>query len=224
MCDSQYSSLPKKSENIKRKFEDSLDYLCVRGTSAPWSVAPRRVISAPHITAPTPRVYFCKKLQKGHICEILSRKELNCKNYGRSPRRDLRAIFSAKFFSEMPLPPRCRAARTWLPGSGAAGVYFCKFPNRKYIFVKNKNIKYKNKKTAARDARGKGQERSRSSRRRRGLGLSATTHGDEAGFGEDRRANSISSMLRERRNWAVAPGFDGPTSRRGPVWAIIYTP
>jgi len=29
-----------------------------------------------------------------------------------------------------------------------AGVYFCKFSNQKYIFVKNKNIKYKNKKTA----------------------------------------------------------------------------
>ena len=79
MCGSQYSSLLKRSENIKGKFEDSLDCLCVRDTSAPWSVAPRHVISTPHITAPTPRVYFCKKLQKGHICEILSRKELNCK-------------------------------------------------------------------------------------------------------------------------------------------------
>ena len=48
----------------------------------------------------------------------------------------------------MPLPPRCRAARSRPPGSWAAGVYSCKFPNRKYIFVKNENIKYKNKKTA----------------------------------------------------------------------------
>ena len=127
MCGSQYSSLLKMSENIKGKFEDSLDCLCVRGTSAPWSVAPRRVISAPHITAPTPRIYFCKKLQKGHICEIISRKRLNCKNYGRSP--------------------RSRAARSRPPGSGAAVVYSCKFPNRKYIFVKNENKKYKNKKT-----------------------------------------------------------------------------
>ena len=46
-------------------------------------------------------------------------------------------LFSS-FFSGKPLPP----------GSGAAGVYFCKFPNRKYIFVKNENKKYKNKKTA----------------------------------------------------------------------------
>ena len=57
---------------------------------------------------------------------------------GRPAPRDLRAIFATKFFSEMPLPP----------GSGAAGVYSCKFPNRKYIFVKNENKKYKNKKTA----------------------------------------------------------------------------
>ena len=52
------------------------------------------------------------------------------------------------FFVEKPLPPGCRAARSRPPGSGAAGVYFCKFPNRKYIFIKNRNIKYKNKKTA----------------------------------------------------------------------------
>ena len=113
-----------------------------------------------------PRVYFCKKLQKWHICEILSRKGLNCKNYGRSPRsraawgagrpaagrpapRDLRAIFSVNFFPEMPLPPRCRAARSRPPDSGAAGVYSCKFQNRKYIFVKNENKKYKNKKTTS---------------------------------------------------------------------------
>ena len=49
------------------------------------------------------------------------------------------------FFAEKPLPPGCRAARSRSPGSGAAGVYFCKFPNQKYIFVKNgnKNIKIK---------------------------------------------------------------------------------
>ena len=79
MCGSQYSSLLKRSENIKDKFENSLDCLCMRVTSAPWSVAQKCVISAPHITAPTPRVHFYKKLQKGHICEILSRKGLNCK-------------------------------------------------------------------------------------------------------------------------------------------------
>jgi len=38
-------------------------------------------------------------------------------------------------------PPRCRAARSRPPGSWAAGVYSCKFPNRKFIFVKNKNKK-----------------------------------------------------------------------------------
>ena len=148
MCDSQYSSLLKMSENIKCKFEDSLDCLCVRGTSAPWSVVPRHVISVPHITAPTPRVYFCKKLQKEHICEIISRKGLNCKNYGRSPRSratgpqgPARNFLRDFFSSEMPLPHRCRAARSRPPGSGAAGVYSYKFPNRKYIFVKNKNKK-----------------------------------------------------------------------------------
>ena len=67
---------------------------------------------------------------------------------GRPAPRDLRAIFSAIFFSKMPLPPRCRAARSRPPSSEAAGVYSCKFPNRKYIFVKNENKKYKNKKTA----------------------------------------------------------------------------
>ena len=55
---------------------------------------------------------------------------------GRPPRcratgpRDLSAIFFL-FFAFKSLPP----------GSEAAGVYFCKFPNRKYIFVKNENKK-----------------------------------------------------------------------------------
>ena len=74
-------------------------------------------------------------------------------------------------------PPRCRATgpqgptRNFLreifsrntpaaplPGGQAPAarqrrgrVYSCKFPNRKYIFVKNVNIKYKNKKTAMED-------------------------------------------------------------------------
>ena len=57
--------------------------------------------------------------------------------------------FFSSFFSDKPPPPGSRAARSRPPGSGAAGVYFCKFPNRKYIFVKNRNKKYKNiKKTA----------------------------------------------------------------------------
>ena len=42
--------------------------------------------------------------------------------------------FSAKVFAEKPLPP----------GSGAAGVYSCKFRKQKYIFVKTKIEKYKN--------------------------------------------------------------------------------
>ena len=48
--------------------------------------------------------------------------------------------FSAKLFAEKPLPL----------GSGAAEVYSCKFRKQKYIFVKNKIKKYKNKKTAGR--------------------------------------------------------------------------
>ena len=59
-------------------------------------------------------------------------------------------------------PPGCRAAGSQGPVRNlfsslflqispcrpAAGVYFCKFPYRKYIFVKNGNKKYKNKKNA----------------------------------------------------------------------------
>ena len=109
-----------------------------------------------------PQGLFLQKVIKGHICEILSRKGLNCKNYSRSPRsraaragrpaagrpapRDLRANIFVKVFAQKPLPPRSGATRSRPPGSGAAGVYFCKFWKRKYIFIKNKNIKYKNKK------------------------------------------------------------------------------
>ena len=53
--------------------------------------------------------------------------------------RDLSTIIFHFFFAEKPLPPGCRAARSRPPGSWAAGVYFCKFPYRKYIFIKNKN-------------------------------------------------------------------------------------
>ena len=66
------------------------------------------------------------------------------------PQGPARNFLSEFFFSEMPLPPRCRAAWSRPPASGAAGVYSCKFPNRKYIFVKNRNKKYKNKKPPAR--------------------------------------------------------------------------
>ena len=59
--------------------------------------------------------------------------------------------FFSSFFADKPLPPGSRTVRP--PVSGAAGVYFCKFPNRKYIFVKNGNKKYKNKKTAPSEAR-----------------------------------------------------------------------
>ena len=45
--------------------------------------------------------------------------------------------FSAKLFIEKLLPP----------GSGADGVYSCKFRKQKYIFVKNEIEKYKNKKS-----------------------------------------------------------------------------
>jgi len=69
---------------------------------------------------------------------------------GRPPRsrvtgpRDLSAII---FHIFLRISPR-REARSWPPSSWAAGVYFCKFPYRKYIFVKNGNKKYRNKKTA----------------------------------------------------------------------------
>ena len=53
--------------------------------------------------------------------------------------------FFRLFFAEKPLPP----------GTGAAGVYFYNFPNQKYIFIKNRNKKYKNKKTAGRADRKK---------------------------------------------------------------------
>src|SRR6185312_1975822 len=62
--------------------------------------------------------------------------------------------FSAKVFAEKPLPPGSGTARCWPPGSGAAGVYSCKFRKQKYIFVKNEIEKYKNKKTAASSYRG----------------------------------------------------------------------
>ena len=65
---------------------------------------------------------------------------------GRPAPRDLRANNFTKVFAQKPLPPRSGAARSRPSGSGAAGVYFCKLRKRKYIFVKNKNIKYKNKK------------------------------------------------------------------------------
>ena len=60
-------------------------------------------------------------------------------------------IFSIWKFTEIypgrPGPDRPAAERPG-PGRPAAGVYLCNFPNRKYIFVKNRNKKYKNKKTA----------------------------------------------------------------------------
>ena len=113
-----------------------------------------------------PRVYFCKKLQKEHICEIISRKRLNCKKKksgrpatgrpwgpaarlpgGRFPGTCPQFVFL--FFLQIsPCHPAAgrpgpgsRAARSRPPGSGAAGVYFCKFPNQKYIFIKNGNKK-----------------------------------------------------------------------------------
>ena len=61
------------------------------------------------------------------------------------PRRNFLSIF----FADKSLPPGYRAARSRPPGSGTAGVYSCKFRTRKYIFVKNENIKYKNIKTAS---------------------------------------------------------------------------
>ena len=52
---------------------------------------------------------------------------------------------SAEIFVERPLPPRSGATRSRPPGSRAVGVFFCKFRKRKYIFVKNKNKKIKNR-------------------------------------------------------------------------------
>ena len=42
--------------------------------------------------------------------------------------------------------PLYKGGRAGRPAAGRPGVYSCKFPNRKYIFVKNENKKYKNKK------------------------------------------------------------------------------
>ena len=50
-------------------------------------------------------------------------------------------IFGFRFYSSIPLPPRSGATRSRPSGSGAAGVYFCKFRKQKYIFVKNENKK-----------------------------------------------------------------------------------
>ena len=154
MCGSQYSSLLKRSENIKGKFEDSLDCLCVRGTSASWSVAPRRVISALHITVPTPRVYFCKKVTKNtHMWNSFAKMAKLQKlrpvapqpgGQARPPRCRATGLqgparkYFRKSFSQKPLPPRSGATRSQPPGSGAAGVYSCKFRKRKYIFVKKR--------------------------------------------------------------------------------------
>ena len=55
-------------------------------------------------------------------------------------------IFVFEIYRNIARPPRCRAARSRPPSSGAAGVYSCKFRKQKYIFVKNENKKYKNKK------------------------------------------------------------------------------
>ena len=90
------------------------------------------------------KIYFCfRNLQKytpaaplpGPSCPAAGRQVLFCKNF-------------CEFFAEKSLPPRSGATRSRPPGSGAAMVYSCKFWKRKYIFVKNKNKEYKNKKTA----------------------------------------------------------------------------
>ena len=60
---------------------------------------------------------------------------------GRSS-RDLSIIFCRFFLQISPYRP---AVRFRPPGSGAAGVYSCKFRTRKYIFVKNENKKYNKK-------------------------------------------------------------------------------
>ena len=154
MCGSQYSSLLKRSKNIKCKFEDLLDCLCMRGTSAPWYVASRRLISAPHITATWS--ISAKSYKRAHMWNYFAKRaklqklrpvapQPGGQGRGGRPQGPARNFLREIFF-EMPLPPRCRAARSRPPGSGAAGVYSCKFPNRKYIFVKNENKKYKNKK------------------------------------------------------------------------------
>jgi len=62
---------------------------------------------------------------------------------GRPAPRELRANIFAKIFAQKPLPPRSGVTRSRSSGSGAAGVYSCKFRKRKYIFVKNENKKIK---------------------------------------------------------------------------------
>ena len=55
---------------------------------------------------------------------------------GRPASKDLRTNIFVKIFAQKPLPPCSGATRSRLPGNGAAGVYFCKFRKRKYIFLK----------------------------------------------------------------------------------------
>jgi len=64
---------------------------------------------------------------------------------GDRPQGPVCDFFSPCCVAFKPLLPGCRAARSRPPGSRAAEVYFCKFPNRKYIFVKMeiKNIEIK---------------------------------------------------------------------------------
>ena len=63
---------------------------------------------------------------------------------GRPVLQGPRHKFYVKSFAEKPLPPGSGAARCRSPGSGAAGVYSCKFRKQKYIFIKNEIEKYKN--------------------------------------------------------------------------------
>ena len=67
---------------------------------------------------------------------------------GDRPPRTSAQFSPQNFFHKSPCRPAAGRPGPGRPAAGRPGVYSCKLPNRKYIFIKNKNIKYKNKKTA----------------------------------------------------------------------------
>ena len=68
MCGSKYSSLLKISENIKGKFEDSLDCLCACGTSAKTCYLCATYYSA------DPQGLFLQKVTKGTYMKFFHEK------------------------------------------------------------------------------------------------------------------------------------------------------
>ena len=67
MCGSQYSSLLKMSENIKDKFEDSLDCLCVWHLGAVICGAKTCYLSATYYNADPRGLFLQKVIKKAHM-------------------------------------------------------------------------------------------------------------------------------------------------------------